>query len=226
MEGEIFLDQAFDSGVPGCPGTRIVIRLNKKPSLLLDSVGVHNGDVEEALPNGSTGDDKRGWTPPTGDNDNTAQVSAPSSPLVPSTLPEKQRVLFVDDDAMLRKLFSRSIKRAAPAWTCQEAGNGEAALLLTETEHFDIIFMDMYMASVEKQLLGTETVSELRNRGVTCMIFGLSANDKEEEFLKAGADGFVFKPFPCKTDLLQAELGRLLSRRGSPTGLEKTEKDA
>ena len=224
MEGEIFLDQTFDSGVPGCPGTRIVIRLNKKPSNLLDFVGVQNGDVEEALPNGLAGEEKKGWTPPT--EDNTSPVTAPSSSLVQQdTLPEKQRVLFVDDDAMLRKLFSRSIKRAAPAWTCQEAGNGEAALLLTETEEFDIIFMDMYMASVEKQLLGTETVSELRNRGVTCMIYGLSANDKEEEFLKAGADGFVFKPFPCKTDLLQAELGRLLSCRNSAVCFEKMDKD-
>ena len=86
-------------------------------------------------------------------------------------------------------------------------------MLLVESEEFDIIFMDMYMASVEKQLLGTETVEELRNRGVTCHIFGLSANDKEEEFLQAGADGFCFKPFPCKTESLKAELRRLLAIR-------------
>ena len=39
MDGDIYLDEHFNSGVEGCPGTRIVIRLNKKPSKLLESVG-------------------------------------------------------------------------------------------------------------------------------------------------------------------------------------------
>lgn len=227
MQGEIALDEDFDSGIEGCPGTRIVIRLNKKPSNVLDLVGQNEQEDD-----GQNGETQKAWRPVTdenGDDDDNKMttlqqqhdLSSGGPPLLltgtttarDNTLPEKQRVLFVDDDAMLRKLFSRSIQRAAPTWTCQEAGNGEAALMLTETEEFDIIFMDMYMSSVEKQLLGTETVGELRSRGVSCHIFGLSANDKEEEFLKAGADGFLFKPFPCKTDLLRAELGHLLSQR-------------
>jgi len=66
------------------------------------------------------------------------------------------------------------------------------------------------MASVQKQLLGTETVHELRHRGVTCRICGLSANDKESEFLEAGADLFTLKPFPCEKDALRRELFRVL----------------
>lgn len=119
-------------------------------------------------------------------------------------------VLFVDDDPILRKLFSRTVRTVAPEWTIREAANGETALQLVETENFDLIFMDMYMASVEKQLLGTETVVALRNNGVKCRICGLSANDKEMEFLRAGADVFTYKPFPCEARALTQELYRIL----------------
>ena len=137
-------------------------------------------------------------------------------------LPDKLSVLFVDDDPILRKLFMRTTKTVAPNWEIREASNGETALRIIESgEHFDLIFVDMYMASVEKQLLGTETVSELRNRGIKSRICGLSANDKEEEFLEAGANAFMFKPFPCKKDELTDALCNVLfdDRKGGPGDL-------
>lgn len=68
------------------------------------------------------------------------------------------------------------------------------------------------MASVEKQLLGTESVAVLRQKGITCRICGLSANDKEAEFIEAGVDCFTIKPFPCKKNELRLELCRVLFR--------------
>jgi len=66
------------------------------------------------------------------------------------------------------------------------------------------------MASVEKQLLGTETVRALRAKGVESIICGLSANDVGEPFLNAGANAFMFKPFPCEKSQLAEELVRVL----------------
>ena len=68
------------------------------------------------------------------------------------------------------------------------------------------------MASTEKQLLGTETIRELRAKGVKSKICGLSANDTEKAFLGAGADGFILKPVPCKEDELRFALSRVLER--------------
>ena len=119
--------------------------------------------------------------------------------------------MFVDDDLILRKLFARSIKKAAPSWTFKEAINGETALSLVESEQFDLIFMDQYMASTQKCLLGTETVKALREKGVSCRICGLSANDKGVEFLEAGADAFALKPLPCDVQALKKELLRVLN---------------
>jgi len=66
------------------------------------------------------------------------------------------------------------------------------------------------MASVDRQLLGTETIRALRAKGVKSIICGLSANDLEQPFLKAGANAFLMKPFPCTKNELQNELVRIL----------------
>ena len=128
-----------------------------------------------------------------------------------SELPESLSVLFVDDDPILRKLFARMVKKVAASWTIREAANGEAALRISDTVEFDLIFVDQYMASFEKQLLGTETVEAMRAMGLSCKICGLSANDKESEFLAAGADAFLMKPFPCEPAAMTEELHHILN---------------
>lgn len=73
------------------------------------------------------------------------------------------------------------------------------------------------MASVEKQLLGTETVRALRAKGVDSIICGLSANDVGDQFSEAGANAFMVKPFPCKQDALREELrNMLMTKEQSP----------
>jgi CheY-like chemotaxis protein len=199
MGGEIYLDDDYHSGIPGHPGTRFVVDLKSK------SIEPYFDDVRldpEHAPSTKGGN---GTAPRT----LTADGEFAS---IPAEIPEKMSVLFVDDDAVLRKLFSRSINALAPGWNVREAANGETAIQLTEEDNFDLIFVDMYMASVEKQLLGTETVSALRNKGVDCRICGLSANDKEEEFYESGADAFMFKPFPCRSNALKQALLRILYR--------------
>lgn len=66
------------------------------------------------------------------------------------------------------------------------------------------------MASVQKQLLGTETVRALRAKGFKGLVVGLSANSMEDAFLAAGADAFMFKPFPCEESALKRELCRVI----------------
>ena len=188
MDGHIFLDEDFDCGLPGRRGTRFVIELKAQ------SREAFSEELEHLMAN-----DENRSIPPMD---------------CPMELPANLSVLFTDDDPILRKLFARTVKTVAPDWNIREASNGETALQLVETNHFDLIFMDMYMASVQKQLLGTEAVQELRNRGVSCRICGLSANDKESEFLDAGADVFTFKPFPCEKGALRQELFRVLYSQG------------
>eukprot|EP00545_Synedropsis_sp_CCMP1620_P004737 CAMPEP_0119010656 /NCGR_PEP_ID=MMETSP1176-20130426/5154_1 /TAXON_ID=265551 /ORGANISM="Synedropsis recta cf, Strain CCMP1620" /LENGTH=814 /DNA_ID=CAMNT_0006963361 /DNA_START=160 /DNA_END=2604 /DNA_ORIENTATION=- len=194
LGGTISLDESYDSGVPGFPGARFVIDLCV-PSIEGDAESL---SLVHEINNG--GNDSQHF-----DEDNALIFAG-------KELPENLSVLFVDDDPILRKLFSRMVIKAAPSWEIRQASNGEAALFLADMEdaNYDLIFVDMYMASVEAQMLGTETVEALRAKGVMCRICGLSANDKEKEFMEAGADSFTFKPLPCETRALTRELCRIL----------------
>lgn len=203
MGCEIGLDESYDSGVPGCPGARMVLNLNTPPIHVDAGEGSeeHSESNEEAMSSKPQ---------ETAETDDFGTVSI--APVVANRkqLPEQLEVLFVDDDLVLRKMFSRSLKRVAPKWNVEEASNGETALHLAETKTYDLIFMDQWMASVQKQLTGIETVRALRAKGVESHVCGLSANDVESEFLEAGSNSFMFKPFPCSKEALSTELLRIL----------------
>ena len=184
MGGEIWLDEEFDSGIEGHPGTRFVVDLKIAPSSI-DLEKLDGDDLAKRFPD-------------------------PQTSLDFLELPEQMNVLFVDDDMIIRKLFCRTIKRVMPAWKVNEASSGEMALQLASDTNFDLIFMDQYMASVEKQLLGTETCRELRARGFKARICGLSANDLQAQFFNAGADAFMIKPFPAQKEVLELELKRII----------------
>jgi len=201
MGAKLGLDEGYDSGIKGSPGTRFVLFLNQAPidletTMDHDGSGETNIDIAEAEPKKVSVSGK--------------MIEELNSEELGRELPEKLSVLFVDDDTILRKMFTRSLRRVCPTWEVYEASNGETAIQISELMTFDLIFIDQYMASVEKQLLGTETAKAMRSRGSQAIIVGLSANDREEEFLDAGANYFCLKPFPCEKDALKKELHRVL----------------
>ena len=203
MGGNIWLDDTYESGVEGLPGARFVVDTNTAP-LDFDSVSLEEERED-------TGPEKTLLTKISSVSVDSHLLGSQNDALPQAELPESLTVLLVDDDTVLRKLLSRSIKRVAPGWDVHEAASGEAALSLVEGKEatfFDIMFVDMYMASVEKRLLGTETVVALRAKGVQSRICGLSANDMRTPFLNAGADLFLQKPIPTREDLLKLELLR------------------
>jgi hypothetical protein len=65
-------------------------------------------------------------------------------------------------------------------------------------------------------MLGTEVVPALRSKGFKGRICGISANSMEQAFLTAGANAFMFKPFPCEPSPLRMELCRVLFSDDSP----------
>ena len=200
-DSELYLDNEFDSGVLNCPGTRFVLHMRQPP------LGADAGSV--SIPESMNGSYRQMFNA----NGNEKRDSTYSfSGRIREELPINLSVLFVDDDAMLRKMFGRVLRNAVgPTWSLNEASNGETALRMVDEENFDLIFVDQYMASVEKQLLGTETVAAMRAKGIKSVICGLSANDVEDQYMKAGADYFLYKPFPCKADALRDELLQMLA---------------
>ena len=260
MGGDIYLDETFDSGIQGFPGTRFVVDLKTEPVSILP--GNDDDDIDDDVDN-----EKDGNNPQEKDvvkaettgaaataaadvtdsllssvdvnnshcTDTTAATADTATlllvvdnpgvvpPRPPEELPCELSVLFVDDDMVLRKIFMRALRKVAPTWHIMEAASGETALRLIDDQQqqhqrnvFDIIFLDQYMSSAERQLLGTETARALRARVLdTTILCGLSANDLKTSFLEAGADTFLMKPFPCAKDALTRELLRVLGCSGN-----------
>ena len=210
LNGDIWLEESYDSGIPGSPGARFVVQLNTPPLVQNTASPMEGGDAStESVSNGTE-----------------ANPLSPGVEKAPHlSLPETLSVLFVDDDSVLRKLFMRSLQNLCPTWVIEGASSGEAALELISgaaveggdieqharslARHFDLLFVDHYMGDSEPRLLGTETVAEMRARGIKSTICGLSANDMECEFVAAGADFFVLKPLPCRKAALEAKLLRI-----------------
>mmetsp|Transcript_23537 Transcript_23537/g.44765 ORF Transcript_23537/g.44765 Transcript_23537/m.44765 type:complete len:858 (-) Transcript_23537:181-2754(-) len=205
MQAELYLDENFQSDVPGCAGTRFVLRLNQVP-MDLESAGEEVSHKIEKV---------TAMSAELTSNDENHDRIASQTTCETEEFPQKISVLFVDDDTILRNMFCRTIRTVVPReWDVVQACDGETALrLIDDGGQFDLIFMDHYMASHNKSLLGTETIQAIRSRGVRSIICGLSANDKEEEFRQAGADAFMLKPFPCRKDALQRALLRVMRSR-------------
>jgi signal transduction histidine kinase/CheY-like chemotaxis protein len=205
MGADIYLDESYDSGVEGCPGARFVLNMKISP-VSVESLGCdadESGVVERQETSLTTSDSCNSITRCGGVR----------------VLPEELSILFVDDDMLLRKLFTRSLRKHFPNWTVMEAGSGESALSIVESQAFDLIFLDQYMTSADKQLLGSEVARALRTKGCTSVICGLSANDMEQKFLASGANAFVMKPFPCKKDAMIQEMKRILCDPNETEGI-------
>lgn len=214
MGATIWLDECYDSGLLGSPGARFVVDLQQSPCT--DMISRMNSFCEAMHESTSDQPEQKNesstFSTELSGLDNPTEDSPTGTTESQQKLPESLRVLFVDDETILRRLFMRTIHKVAPTWHVSEATNGSQALQLVEEQDFDVIFMDQYMPC-EKPILGTEVVRIWRSKGVSSRICGVSANDMKQDFLDAGADGFILKPFPCKKDALQAELVKLCGSR-------------
>merc|ERR1712125_110125 len=95
MSCDLFLDEEFISGVPGCPGARVVMNLNVPP-LHVDSDALDG--FESSLKNVHYSSDSEEEKV-----DISLQVDESTEEVNSQELPETLRVLCVEDDLVLRK---------------------------------------------------------------------------------------------------------------------------
>jgi hypothetical protein len=102
LGGEIYLDSDYNSGIEGCPGARFVISLMKRP--LTEEV-LHDHTKNHFLAKeGSVRTSFRKRPSLEGDASQKSDSVTVCKQLTPFDLPKRLSVLFVDDDAMLRKV--------------------------------------------------------------------------------------------------------------------------
>ena len=101
------------------------------------------------------------------------------------------RILVVEDDTELRKLFCTVLRDNS--FIPIEAGNGEEALDILDKEYIDLIISDIMMPKMD----GYEMTKQLRQAGIDIPILMITAKDgifyKREGF-SSGTDDYMVKP--------------------------------
>jgi Response regulator containing CheY-like receiver domain and AraC-type DNA-binding domain len=115
------------------------------------------------------------------------------------------RAVVVDDSAFQRTVVSEAIDDHVEIVGTAENGR-EAIKIFAETEP-DLVTMDIMMP----KLNGIEALSAIKDRSpstTVVMVTSVSQTEKMREAAKAGADGYVTKPFegPELTDELDDAL--------------------
>lgn len=120
----------------------------------------------------------------------------------------KQKILIVEDEPEIVKLIVNRLDSGH--YDISIEYDGEKALKLIETRHFDLVSLDIMLPSVN----GLVLCEALRKRHKDTLIMIVSALDSEEEKAKAyrlGADDYMPKPFSPKG--LALKMATLLKRR-------------
>jgi len=100
-----------------------------------------------------------------------------------------RNVLIVDDNEQIRKLLSDFF--SFYGFETIAACNGKEALVILENKTCNLLITDLNMPVMS----GIELVVKIRSLNISLPIIGMSFDDKKSEFLRAGADYFLSKPF-------------------------------
>ena len=101
-------------------------------------------------------------------------------------------VLIVDDDAVNRKLFGLML--IARGYSVLEAGDGYRGLHLAQSEHPDLIIMDIGLPD----LSGLEVTRMLKTDDATRsipLVIATAFIIDSKDLWASGCDGFIMKPF-------------------------------
>jgi CheY-like chemotaxis protein len=113
-------------------------------------------------------------------------------------------VLLAEDNAVNQTLAKRLLEKHG--FVVHAVGNGRAAVEAFETDHFDVVLMDIQMPEMD----GFEATARIREKEMPQQghipIIALTANalkGDQERCIAAGMDGYISKPIRT-SELLEA----------------------
>lgn len=150
--------------------------------------------------------------------DAVTNVSAPVEDVIPSAT--RVTVLVVEDTPVNQQLAQHQLERLG--MDCVIAGSAEEGLERLDEREFGVILMDHQLPGMN----GRDATREIRRRGITTPIIGITASSTaadEQACLEAGMDAFL--PKPVGLDALSAALGRALRVQPASPATESTATD-
>src|SRR6478672_6040513 len=116
-------------------------------------------------------------------------------------------ILCVDDNADTCELIDIWLKHAQEEYDCRFAKTSDEALTLINSQHFDLIVLDLWL----KGSSGVELCKTIRraDKKTPILFFtGVAFEDDDREALEAGADGYLTKP--CLAEAFIAAVKHLI----------------
>jgi len=108
---------------------------------------------------------------------------------------ENVRILIVDDSTHVRKALSAFLSTLSWLKVVYEASDGDEALEMIESQHPDMILMDVKMPTIS----GLDTTRIIKQRWPEIRIIVLTLYpDYQTQAQQAGADAFLVKGCPME----------------------------
>lgn len=102
---------------------------------------------------------------------------------------ERRKVLVVEDIEVIREALCSVLE--ADGFEVHGCHDGKSALAAALKREFQVIITDYRMPNMS----GADVARYLRMRFPASVIIGMSSDDKKRDFLAAGADAFLLKPY-------------------------------
>jgi PAS domain S-box-containing protein len=182
MNGDLFVDPTYDSGVPGCPGCRFTLLFPAKKVKMKPHPGRNRKKKSSALVN---------------------------KPL--HLFANRKMLLVDDDDALAMTTARRFLKLTNHTWAIDVAKNVDTAekmFLEKDIDHYDIILSDHFIAGGKKN--GGEFISYIADQDYCGVLVGSSGNDLAIEHTNKGAIDFFRKPIFRDEKYLVDRINQLL----------------
>lgn len=118
---------------------------------------------------------------------------------------QERSILVIDDNAPLRTELGTLLENGG--WCVTLCEDGSTAIRSVTARSYDAVLIDFSLPDIRGHVV-TEMLRMIIPRA--CII-GISFRDRKEEFLAAGADAFLLKPFDI------GEVNRIAEMSGSET---------
>ena len=105
---------------------------------------------------------------------------------------DQLRILFVDDDADLRRIVKDQL--VPQGFVVDEAEDGAKAIGMLEKGNYNLMLLDINMPVKS----GIDVLKFIREKGLSCKVIMLTGRvgfSVATETLKLGADDYITKPF-------------------------------
>lgn len=117
------------------------------------------------------------------------------------------RILLVDDEPSIIKVVGKRLE--VEGYEVLIAVEGQEALTKAQTEHPDLIILDLMLPKLNGYEVCTMLKQDTRYQHIPIMLFTAKAQDQDERLgMECGADAYVRKPFRAQ-ELLE-RIRRLL----------------